>query len=57
MFNILKCKHDPNNENHTLLFATDTHFLVFPQTYHCMCRHCKKSFAFVKDEHGRFKKA
>jgi hypothetical protein len=57
MFNILKCKHDPNNENNTLVFVTEKTFLTFPQTYHCCCKHCKKAFVFIKDEEGKFKKA
>ena len=56
MLKILKCKHDPNKEECTLLFANDKTFLTFPPTYHCICQHCGKKFIFTKDEAGKFKK-
>lgn len=58
MLNILKCKHDPNKEEHTLEFINNKMVMTFPPKHICRCKHCNKVFTFVKDENTqKFTKA
>lgn len=50
-----KCNHNPNSES-TDLTLIPVEKMVYPQKYYFYCTKCEKTYCFVRNSEGVFKK-
>lgn len=51
-----KCCHDPNKFENTLHINNRYFKASNPKTQEAVCRMCEKTFKFIIDENGKYKK-
>ncbi|WP_297419571.1 hypothetical protein [Clostridium sp.] len=51
-----ECNHNPNDGKTTIIIDKNRFYMTFPRSYNGICKCCKKSFKYIREDGKYIKK-